>query len=350
MSGGSHAHVKKSTNRLSATLTFPKPLASHSEVMDDPLVVRITAHRTARSVSVSSFDVTTGVTAAEFATWRTTLDLVVRKSVDAVALEALLREEVDLMDRVASRFRADSEITAVNRGQGHWVRVSDYFLQVLEAALTAAELTDGLVDPCVGAFVDAAGYRHWRDGSPVPQAPSEGGCWRDVAVRADGLVRVPAGTQLDVGAVAKGWLADRLAKAAALRFGCDALANMGGDLRVVGEQAWVVAADPGMPGVEPQALELGDAGLATSSTGQRRWTTPDGKTGHHIIDPRTGRSADTVWTSCSVIAATAAQANAASTAGLILSAQGPTWLAEQGLDGWFVAADCQARVGRWPER
>lgn len=310
--------------------------------------MRISAHRHGTAVTATSFGAGTGVTVAEVKTWRTTLSLVVRRSVDPDVLRGLLVDEVARMDRAVSRFREDSEISAVNRAAGTWVPVSAYFQEVVGSAVTASELTGGLVDPGVGAHVDAAGYRHWRDGSAIPERPATAVAGM-VEFREDGAVRIPPAVQLDVGAVAKGWLADRLANAAAQRFACDALANMGGDLRAVGEDHWVVAADPGVPGVEAEVLQLSDAGLATSSIGRRRWTNPDGSRGHHIIDPRTGASAETIWTSCSVIAATAAQANTASTAALILSEGGPSWLAEQDLDGWFVASSQQQRVGRWPQ-
>lgn len=322
----------------------------------------IFADRGAGRVSAFDAQVTMpgNLTAATLQAWKTELVLVVRRRADERAVEDLLRREVERMDRAASRFREDSEISRINQQDGRWVTVSAYLGEVLEAALEAAELTDGLVNPCMGAAVDAAGYRIWRDGasavsrSDVSPESDLLTAWEEVEVRSEGSqvkVRIPAGMVLDVGAVAKGWLADRLAMLAAERFACGALANMGGDVRVVtGERGWDVAVDPQVPGVAPQALELWDAGLATSSTGRRRWTTSDGTVAHHIIDPRTGSPAVAAWTTCAVLAATTAEANAASTAGLILGERGPEWIQDQGLDAWFVGEDgSQMRTGRWPE-
>jgi thiamine biosynthesis lipoprotein len=91
-------------------------------------------------------------------------------------------------------------------------------------------------------------------------------------------------------------------------------------------------------------MELEDAGLATSGTGHRAWAG-----GHHIIDPRTGQPAHTPWDSVSVLAGTAAGANTASTACMVLGAEGPRWLAEMGLDGWFVGPRAEQLVGRWSQ-
>lgn len=334
------------------------------DVPDDrPAVARVFASRDgvgSSSVLDTNAVIPGDVTSAVLRTWKTELVLVVRLPVSRAAVTDLLSAEVGRMDAAASRFREDSEISRLNRQPGRWVTVSDYLGQVLVAALTAAELTDGLVNPCLGGAVDAAGYRSWRDGedAAVPAVPAVRpdlvNMWREVEVRQEGAaaqVRIPVGAQVDVGAVAKGWLADRLALLAAQRFGTDVLANMGGDLRAItGEDPWLVTADPEVPGVQPQSLRIWDSGLATSGTGRRRWTTGDGRAAHHIIDPRSGLPADTRWVTCSVLAADAAQANAASTAGIVLGEQGPAWVAERGLDAWFVAeGGREVRVGRWPD-
>jgi thiamine biosynthesis lipoprotein len=120
------------------------------------------------------------------------------------------------------------------------------------------------------------------------------------------------------------------------------VANIGGDLRVLAPQrGWTVAAEGA--GGRTTVLELEDAGLATSGLGHRRWAG-----GHHIIDPRTGRAAQTCWDSVSVLAARAAGANAASTAAVVLGGDAPSWLQERGLDAWCTAGDREAMVGRWP--
>lgn len=292
-------------------------------------------------------------TEATLDTWRTTLSLTVRGAPDPARVDRLLRREVARLDKAASRFRPDSELSTVNDNPGRWVAVSEYFAQVLASAVEAASLTDGLVNPCLADLVDSAGYRMWRDG--VATTDRESGPrlsdWQDIEVRGAGAnlqVRIPPSARLDLGAVAKGWLADRVAEMAADIFDSDTLANMGGDLLAVGE--WLVGADPQVPGLEPQTMQIWDAAVATSSTAHRSWRRADGTRAHHIIDPRTGRSAETPWTTCSVIAATAAHANAASTAAMILGEQAPSWLESQGLDAWCVAADGrQERVGRWPQ-
>ena len=281
-------------------------------------------------------------------TWRTRLSLTVRAT-DRPGLERnmrhLLTTEVARLDALASRFRDDSELSAVNRGAGKWVDVSWQFVTVLTACLDAARATGGLVDPTLGRAIKAAGYDQWAQQSTETAPRAHSGAWRQVGIRpgpSGAQVLIPEGTALDLGSVAKGWLADRLATTVR-RAGHDVLANMGGDIRVMATQPWTVWSDPELPSVPASPVDLTDAAIATSGIGHRQWVG-----GHHIIDPRTGTPAATGWHSVSVVAATAAQANAAATAAVILADDAPAWLSRQGLDARLVARTHITTTGRWP--
>ncbi|HZD71908.1 MAG TPA: FAD:protein FMN transferase, partial [Actinomycetes bacterium] len=116
--------------------------------------------------------------------------------------------EVDAVDRACSRFRADSELAKVNSAGGQPVMVGEVLLEALEVALRAARLTDGDVDPTVGEAIRVLGYD--RDfaavaaaGGPLARVATVAG-WRQVQLDRDrGIVRVPAGVRLDLGATAK---------------------------------------------------------------------------------------------------------------------------------------------------
>jgi thiamine biosynthesis lipoprotein len=293
--------------------------------------------------------------------WRTTLAVTLPGSADPAAVRTaaqILTEEVTRLEQAASRFRADSEISGVNRACGTWVPASSLLIELVEVALAAADSTGGLVDPCLGRQVDAAGYRSWAAGDVavldvrVP-VPASVGSWRDVEVSA-GRVRIPEGVALDLGATAKAWLADEVAERIAEDLGIDVIANMGGDLRVIAASpGWVVSADHEVPGLAERTIGITDGGLATSGQGRRRWLTTAGPA-HHLIDPRTGRCADTGWWAVSALAATATAANVASTAGMLLDGEAPAWFAERGLHGLFTRWSGSGRaaahtVGPWPE-
>ena len=206
--------------------------------------------------------------------WRTRLALVVRspETVHPRPLQAALVSEVDRLELLASRFRDDSEISDVNRNAGHWCDTSWDFVEVLSASLDAAGTTDGLVSPLVGSHVDSAGYRTWRDGTPSadPVDPGVVPDWRDIAISPAGghaRVRIPAGSQLDLGAVAKGWLADRLAGLVQRICRVDVIADMGGDLSIRRTiRGPTRGAIDVLAGVEARGLTEPFAGLRESGT------------------------------------------------------------------------------------
>ena len=293
--------------------------------------------------------------------WRTTLSVTVRgpgAAGRADEVRHLLVDEADRLERLASRFRTDSEISRANAQAGSWVPVSRPLEELIEIAVCAAEATAGLVSPCLGRQVDAAGYRSWaageisvlRLGPPLACDPD---AWQHVEI-VGGRLRFPADVELDLGATAKAWLADEVAERIAEQTGLDVVANMGGDLRAIADtQPWTVGVDHEAPGSGPGAMAIGQAGLATSGQGGRRWRTAGG-TAHHLIDPRTGRCAQTRWWAASALASTATAANTAATAAMLLDDGAVDWLEAQLLDGVLTRWDGTSAppnvrtVGRWP--
>jgi thiamine biosynthesis lipoprotein len=275
---------------------------------------------------------------------------------------AVLELELDAINRACSRFRDDSELARLNADAGRWSGVSNLLLLAFETALGAAADTDGLVDPTIGRTLRLAGYDRplplvlARDGDRFRAsfAPVPG--WKLVELDApQRRVRIPKGIELDLGATAKALAADRAAAVAHELTGTGVLVSLGGDVSVAGP-----APDAGWPVrvADDHAAPLGDGGpvfavaaggLATSGTTVRRWKAGN-VTLHHIIDPRTGRPADTPWRTVTVAAGTCVKANVASTAAIVLGDGAPAWLVARGLPARLVAADGSVRaVAAWPE-
>ena len=277
--------------------------------------------------------------------------------------------ELDAIDRACSRFRSDSEITYVNASAGRAMPVSPLLMEALALALRAAEITEGDVDPTVGAALVLAGYdRDWRllnapdatTPAPAPGKPAAAGVrvmrgWRRVVLdRERGTVRMPAGTLLDLGATAKAWAADRAARAAADAGACGALMAVGGDIAASGpapEGGWLIRvtddhrSDPRAPG---QTVTIVSGGLATSSTSVRRWSHA-GRTMHHILDPATGEPAHGIWRTVSAAAASCADANIATTAAIVRGERAPAWLRSLGVPARLVETNGRVHtVGDWP--
>jgi thiamine biosynthesis lipoprotein ApbE len=291
--------------------------------------------------------------------WSTQVDLVVTDTGTLVAATRLLHEELDRVDRVASRFRPDSELEALHRSarDGRPVEVSAELLEAVTIACRAAALTDGAVDPTVGAALCALGYD--RDFSLVapgrpgtlPAAGSVTG-WRSVVVEPTrSTVTMPAGTVLDLGATGKAWAADRAAAAIEARLGCGVLVSLGGDVAV--RRAPKTGFSVGIADVcgapcAPVAVTVATGGLATSGVGRRAWMLGDHRV-HHLVDPASGLPVDTPWRTVSVAAATCVDANTASTCAMVIGAAAPGWLEERRLPARLVAHDGSVvTAGGWP--
>jgi thiamine biosynthesis lipoprotein len=302
---------------------------------------------------------------AEFATVRLTafgtfVELVVTDPGAIEVAERTLRAELVAIDLACSRFRADSDLMRANRAHGRAVPVGPLLSAALAVALAAAERTDGLVDPMVGRALIAAGYdRDFAqlpaDGPSVRAEPCPAGAWRRVRLDAEaGIVLVPRGTALDLGATAKAFAADRCAALVAEATGAGALVCLGGDIAMAGSApagGWPVRIGeaPDDDGPTTEIVLLADGGLATSSPGARRWRR-GGHELHHILDPRTGRPAPAVWRTVTVAAGSCADANTATTAAVVLGDAATEWLAETDLPARLVdAAGRVHRLGGWPE-
>jgi thiamine biosynthesis lipoprotein ApbE len=273
---------------------------------------------------------------------------------------AVLEGDCAEIDVTCSRFRADSEIRSLRGGRPQ--QVSTLLAEAIAVALRAAELTDGDVDPTVGAAMTAIGYD--RDFGDIPRTGpaaqitvAEVPGWRQVRLEGR-MLTMPEGLSLDLGATAKAWAADRSAARIARHLGCGVLVSLGGDIAVAGpapDAGWRirvqdVTGEPGDPPVGPYALvAIRDGGLATSSTRARRWQR-GGDVLHHILDPRTGLPAEPVWRTVSVAAGTCADANAASTAAVIRGRRALAWLAGLGLPARLVdATGVVLTLAGWPE-
>jgi len=237
------------------------------------------------------------------------------------ALLDLIEPRLHDWNRRWSRFRPDSEISALNTGNGAVV-VSPDTATLLALAVDAWRFTDGRFDPTVHDAVVAAGYdRPFRDGPGPASDPRPVPGVEGVSVDTEsGLVSTPPGLRFDLGGIAKGHAADLLVAELLASGATGAAAAIGGDTAVGGQcpfaRAWPIHVDGH---AEPVAhLERG--GFCLSTTARRRWRTEVGDA-HHIIDPGTARPATTDAETAAVAASTAATAEVVATA---LIVEGPS--------------------------
>ncbi len=303
----------------------------------------------------ASADAESALAGVEWQRWSTDMHLLVTEARALPDARALVNAELDAIELAASRFRPDSEVCALASADGARMPVTPVLANLIESALYAARVTDGDVDPTVGAAMIALGYdgdiAHAGQGVPRVNSMTVPARWTDIEF--DGAsVQMPPGVLLDLGASAKAVAADSCARLVAERTGSGVLVNLGGDIATGGnppEGGWQILVQDCDDDPATQVSIGGWAGLATSSTRRRRWVRA-GVSHHHIIDPRTGASADPVWRSVSVAANTCLAANTLSTAAIIRGHRAPGWLAALGVPARFLGRDGTERiVGGWPE-
>ena len=290
-------------------------------------------------------------TSARVAIWPPGNLRIARTAVDHVLAE---------LDKQASRFRADSQLSWLHRAGGGLFLLGDGLAEAVGVALAAARWTGGLTDPTVGGALIALGYdRDFAaidpDGGGTPALPVPAAGWQQVGL--DGrLLRLPPGIRLDLGATAKGVGCDRAVRAVMSAAGPagGTLVSLGGDIAVGGTPprgGWpvTVADQPDEAGsAGAQRVRLTGGAVATSSVTCRRWRRGDTVL-HHIIDPATGLPAEGPWRTASVAAVTCADANAAATAAIVAGPRAESWLAGAGLPARLVGHDGQVIcIGGWP--
>lgn len=295
-----------------------------------------------------------------FSALGTTATLLVTDDGARETAHEMLVGEIDAIDLACSRFRDDSELSAVNANAGRRTRVSELFVQALDVALRAARVTDGAVDPTVGSSMRVLGYdRRFdeldRNGPPLEVSVRRVAGWQTVEVdRRRSTVRIPREVELDFGATAKALCADRAAAEIANATGVGVLVSLGGDVAVAGpppEDGWsILIADDHAAGLDSagQQIVVRAGGVATSGTTVRRWRR-GARELHHLIDPETGQPAGEHWRTASVAAATCVDANIASTAAIIMGARAPSWLEARRLPARLVSPDGAVFcVAGWP--
>ena len=302
-----------------------------------------------------------GTAVAEWDVWTTKARIVVTDRAVLEAAAALVRQRLGEVERAASRFRVDSEVSIISRSKSHAHSVSPMLAGLVEVGLSAAAKSDGAVDPTLGRVMTQLGYGVAGPGSistaaPTPPTPSvrwtveRRATWRDVSVEANTL-RMPAGTLLDLGATAKAWAADRCAEEIAETFGCGALVSLGGDLRVAGSppaDGWNVLVQDGDD--EPASLIrlCGVDAVATSSTLHRRWQR-NGQPLHHLVDPSTSWPAHPVWRTVTVAAPTCVESNTLTTQAVVRGKAAIRDLVHAGVAARLVDARGEViRIGGWP--
>lgn len=265
--------------------------------------------------------------------------------------EGLLSQCMELgrrYENLFSRTKEGSDIWRINHANGQPVAVSEETVQLIETALSYCDLSNGGYDITIGAVSELWDFR-----AEEPSLPASGRMaealktvdYRGVKVDGGTVALAVPGAQLDLGSIAKGYIADRMADLLRGQGVQSAILDLGGNIYVLGGKPDGTEFRVGLqsPFDESQlgAVSVKDKSLVTSGVNQRGFTI-DGKRYHHLLDPKTGYPIENGLASVTVVTDRSVDGDALSTVLFCLGEEQGMELAERlGIQAAFVRDDGQ---------
>ena len=257
------------------------------------------------------------------------------------AEDALVRaaQRINELDRTLSVVNEDSDVWAVNHSDGP-VTVSEDTGALVALGLELWEETGGALNIAMYPVVRAWGFTT-GEYRVVPGDERAALLARTDLGQLDydpdsRTVTAPAGMELDLGSLGKGYAGDQVLDLFREAGVTSALINLGGNVQALGGQAdgspWRIGVqDPEDLGAYLAVLEVTDGAVVTSG-GYQRYFEEAGETYCHIMDPATGAPADSGLLSATIVGPSGARCDGLSTAAFVLGAEGTA-------DLWRAAGD-----------
>ncbi len=228
----------------------------------------------------------------------TVMDLQIWGQERQQAMDAIV-EMLQVLESTWSATDENTFLSALNRGEGTPDKAQQDFL---DQALALQERTGGAFDPKLGSVIALWGF--YDDAYRVPTAQE--------------ITEAKTAPKWDLGALVKGYAGSRAVEILE-QFDIDrAILNLGGNIQTYGEKEngtpWNIGVQNPTGGDALGALAIHGTMAVVTSGDYQRYFELDGVRYHHILDPKTGMSADSGLSSVTVICADGAVADALSTA------------------------------------
>lgn len=249
-------------------------------------------------------------------------------------------------EHLFSRTVSGSDVDRINQAEGEKVTVDAETWNLLRSAREISAATGGSFSVTIAPLSE-----QWQFTGDEHILPDENRLQAALALVDDSrlmlgqenTVTLPPGMQIDLGGIAKGYIADRLAEMIRGKVS-GAVMNFGGNVYVLGTKAdgsafRVGIADPSNPSDTAAIISVQDVSVVTSGTYQRCFVL-DGQLYHHILDPDTGMPADTGLSSVTIVAENSMTADALATACVVLGEEkAEALLNDWGLQGLWIRDD-----------
>lgn len=215
----------------------------------------------------------------------------------------------------------NSELYKINHSQYKLESqsISDDLYQVISEGLYYSQLSNGQFDITIGAVSSL-----WDFQSDTPQLPDQQQLWeklktvsyKNIELEKNSIRYLNEETMIDLGGIAKGYIADKIKEYLLEQDVGSALINLGGNVLCVGDkndEDFVIGlTDPTATSNSLLSLNIADLSVVTSGTYQRYFEI-EGKRYHHILDPQTGYSYDNGLAAVTIVSSSSIQGDALST-------------------------------------
>lgn len=261
-------------------------------------------------------------------------------------VEGTLRVCADY-EALLSKTVEGSDIWILNHAGGSPVEVHAETAELLRLAIEIGKESDGAFDVTIAPV--SALWDFSADEPVVPNADALASAasrvdYRSIVIEGN-TVTLKNGAEIDLGGIAKGYIADRVAQYLSEKGVTSACINMGGNVVTIGTKPdgspWVIGIrDPnGTPEQSAEVLKLGDAAVVTSGTYERFFEL-DGVRYHHILDPQIGMPVSNGLASVTIIGSRSDLCDALSTACFVLGEERSAAILERyGVRAIFLYAD-----------
>lgn len=270
---------------------------------------------------------------------------------------AILNEmfnEIQSSELKYSRHVAGSEISRINNNPGEMIEISEDTVGMLEKSLNFSALSNGLFDISIGPLVDL-----WDIGGEDPHVPSSDAItavlkkidYRKVFLDIENHKAsiIDDGMSLDTGAIAKGYITDKLVSYLLEKGVESALLNLGGNLYLHGNKtdgsAWNVGIrNPyGLQGEYLGTVSVSNMSVVTSGI-YERFFLENQKRYHHILNPKTGYPAGNGLASVSILSSSSTLADGFSTTVFLLGPEAGMALIEKTEDAEAILVTMDKKV------
>lgn len=271
---------------------------------------------------------------------------------ESINKDTLLHETDDILnsiDRLMSTWRSDSELSQINKQPANkWIKASPDTLFVLELALSVSQKTKGAFDVTLAPLIELWGFASHEMQTSIPNNESIKFALQTIGYKqleidhARGMIRKRMPVRIDLSAIAKGYAVDKIAEHFNSKGIKSYLIEVGGEIRAKGKKSnkkyWKIAVETPLLDKRTafQVLNITNHAIATSGD-YRNYYEVNGKRYSHTIDPINGYPVTHGLASVTVIAESAAYADALATALMVMGPnKGYKFCEKNNISAYFI--------------